>query len=173
MANEDLGDRILSGLRKATEHQLAGETETALRMLDELEQLARDTSHATLAPILIQKAGWLRELGRLDEARPSLQEAESLIGAPSGMKGFMPSLLMEQGHVARRASDFSHAESLLKEAQTLAKGSTIEILMMSDILANLSAVYSTRDASKTHGRRSSRRSITTRGRRTREPCRAT
>ena len=141
MPNTRLDQQIGDGLEQATRHQLAGETETALLILEKLENLTRPVQNPGLAYVLIQKSGWLRELGRIGDAKAALQEAEEVCqGMPRGQAP-LSSLRMEQGIVARRAGDAAGAEILLKEAQGLAAGSPIEIVVMSDILANLAAAY--------------------------------
>lgn len=122
--------------------QRLGDSDAAIRMLEDLEKLARPGKHTGLAYILIQKAGWLRELGRSKEAQAALEEAEPICLAMPAPMSPVPGLRMEQGIVARQAGDLAKAESRLKEAQDLVKGTPLEVVMMSDILANLSSVYS-------------------------------
>ncbi len=142
MSEKDLDKEITEGLSKATQLQLRGETQASIDMLDELEARARQSGHRTLAYILIQKAGWLRELGRREEAKSALEGAESACLAIPAQFSPLAALRMEQGIVARQAGDLVKAESVLNEAQKLVDGTPLEVVMMSDILANLSTVYS-------------------------------
>jgi tetratricopeptide (TPR) repeat protein len=137
----DLGRKIGDGLAEATRRQIAGESPAAIQILEKLETVARAAKHPGLAYLLIQKAGWLRELGRKKEANTALDEAESVCQAMPPKTAPFPGLRMEQGIVARQAGDLPKAESLLREARDLAKGTAIEVMVMSDILANLSSVY--------------------------------
>ena len=139
MTDSELDEMVGKTLAEATRHQFTGETATALQMLEELERLVRLARHKSLPMILIQKAGWLRELGRPEEAKAALGEADTHSGdLPELM---LPNLRMEQAIVARQAGDLKRAESLLDEARSKAAGSKIELFVMSDILANLSSVY--------------------------------
>ncbi len=142
MSGRDLDDKIGDGLARATQRQFAGDTDAAIGILEDLEKLARPSKNPGLAYVLIQKAGWLRELGRIKEAQSALDEAESLSHELPAADFPLPGLRMEQGIVARRAGDLPKAESFLKDARRLAMGSPIEVVMMSDILANLSSAYS-------------------------------
>lgn len=141
MSDKDLDQKIGDDLALATQRQFAGDTKAAIQILEHLEELARPTKHPGLGYVLIQKAGWLRELGRLKEAESALDEAESICRDMPAAIAPLPGLRMEQGVVARQAGDLPKAESLLKDAQSLVVGSPAEVLMMSDILANLSSVY--------------------------------
>lgn len=142
MPPSELDKTVSAGLEVATQRYRAGETETAIQMLEYLESLTRPTNHPGLAYALIQRAGWLRELGRSNEAKAALQEAEEVCKRLPAAVAPFPALRMEQGIVARQAGDLPRAEALLNEAVALVKGSPFEIAMMSDLLANLSAVYS-------------------------------
>jgi len=137
----ELDRKIAEGLVGATQRQFAGESEAAIQTLENLEAMARPAKHPGLAYILIQKAGWLRELGRTKEARSALDEAESVCRTMPPKIAPLPGLRMEQGIVARQAGALPKAESLLREAKDLAMGTALEVPMMSDILANLSSVY--------------------------------
>jgi len=139
MTDAELNDMVVKTFAEATKNQLEGDTGTALRMLEELERLARPGQHKTLPMILAQKAGWLRELGRSKEAKAALDEADTRSGDLPPL--MLPNLRMEQAIVARQAGDLKRAESLLDDARSRAASSAIEVLVMSDILANLSAVY--------------------------------
>ena len=90
---------------------------------------------------LIQKAGWLRELGRSDEARSALREAEVVCHEMAANLAPMADLRMEQGIVARQAGDLAEAEAFLRQARTLVAGSLLQTVTMSDILANLASMY--------------------------------
>jgi len=142
MPPSDLDKIVPAGLEAATRSYRAGDTETAIQMLEYLESLARPNNHPGLAYALIQRAGWLRELGRPNEARAALQEAEESSRKLPPAIAPVPALKMEQGIVARQAGDLPRAEALLDEARELVKGSPLELAMMSDLLANLSSVYS-------------------------------
>jgi CHAT domain-containing protein/tetratricopeptide (TPR) repeat protein len=141
VGNADLDELLGEGLAEATRRWFAGESDSAIRILEQLEGLARPGKHQGLAFVLIQKAGWLRELGRLNDARLALDEAEVLCAAMPAEVAPVCGLRMEQGIVARQAGDLPKAEAMLKDAQRLAMGSPVEVVMMSDILANLSSVY--------------------------------
>src|SRR5579863_998073 len=94
MRGTKLEDRVGKTLAEATEHQLKGDTGTALRMLEDLERLARPVRHKSLPMILIQKAGWLRELGRTEQAKAALDEADTLSDDLPPL--MLPNLRMEQ-----------------------------------------------------------------------------
>jgi CHAT domain-containing protein/tetratricopeptide (TPR) repeat protein len=139
MSDVELDEMVGKTLAEATRHQFKGETAAALRMLEELESLARPAHHKSLPIILIQKAGWLRELGRTEEAKAALGEADAHSDQLPEL--MLPNLRMEQAIVARQTGDLKRAESLLDETRSKAVGSKIELFVMSDILANLSSVY--------------------------------
>ena len=141
MSDKELDEKIGAGLAVATQRQLAGDTETAIQMLDYLEELARPSKNPGLTYILIQKAGWLRELGRTKDAQSALDEADAFCKEFPAEIAPLLGLRIEQGIVARQSGDLLKAETLLDQARDLAKGSPIEIAMMSDILVNLSTVY--------------------------------
>jgi tetratricopeptide (TPR) repeat protein len=141
MSDGDSVEKIADGLTKATRCYTAGDLQAAIQILENLEVLARPPKDQGLALILIQKAGWLREMGRTKEASSALDEAESLCLTMPPERIALSALRMEQGIVARQSGDLKKAESLLNNAQDLAMGSPIEVLEMSDILANLSSVY--------------------------------
>ena len=142
MEPSELDEMVGGGMAAATQSYRAGDAELAIQMLEYLESMTRPANHPGLAYALIQRAGWLRELGRSDEAKDALSEAEEVCKKLPPDLAPIPSLKMEQGIVARQAGDLGKAEDLLIEAQTLVRGSRLEVVMMSDILANLSSVYS-------------------------------
>jgi CHAT domain-containing protein/tetratricopeptide (TPR) repeat protein len=137
-----LDDMVAAGLGEATRRQLAGETDRAISMLESVESMARPAKHPGLPFVLIQKAGWLRELGRSEQAKAALDEAESFCKTMPPEMAPIAGLRMEQGIVARQSGDLNKAERLLLDAQRQVKGTNLELPMMSDILANISSVFS-------------------------------
>ena len=142
MQASELDHMVDGGLAAATQSYKSGDVETAIQMIEYLETLTRPSNHPGLAYALIQRAGWLRELGRSDEAKVSLSEAEEVCTKLPPAVAPIAGLKMEQGIVARQAGELGKAEAFLNEAQELVQGSPLEIVMMSDILANISSVYS-------------------------------
>src|SRR4051812_40294729 len=105
MGEKDAAQKIDECLERATRRQFEGDTPAAIKILEKGEELARTLQDSGLVYILIQKAGWLRELGRLEEAGRALREAELGCEQMSSSAAPLPSLRMEQGIVARRAGD--------------------------------------------------------------------
>jgi tetratricopeptide (TPR) repeat protein len=100
---------------------------------------ARDQFASVLA--LIQKAGWLREVGRIKEGLDCLRQAELCLPTPPDdmQPELRIGLSLEQAIVTKRRGDLAAAEELLLKAKDLATQHRSET--MSDVLANLAMVY--------------------------------
>src|SRR5437660_303318 len=112
-------------LTEATRFYNSGQLGKALTIVDEALAQAAAQKHAVLVGTMIQKAGWLRELGQADHASEVLSAAEGeLQKREPGGGGFeWSSLRLEQAHLAQLRGDLTAAESLLSTAETLARES--------------------------------------------------
>ncbi|HEX8690959.1 MAG TPA: CHAT domain-containing protein [Longimicrobium sp.] len=137
-------EEAVASFLAATQTWLGGDLRGALDQLARAEALAREAGDAgLLATILVQKPAWLREAGRAGEARAALQAVEAGIDAvPPEVRGMvLAALRMEQGIVATQAGEFAAAERHLREAERMTEGERWAPVLLSDILANLAALY--------------------------------
>ena len=140
-------DEALGALARANAAYLAGDLPGALEELERAERHARaaddERSWVTLLAVLVQWAGYLREMGRAEEARQLLARAEAELGrVPSELRALaLVPLRLEQGIVAVTAGQLTRAEELLREAQAEARKQPAGNTIVSDILANLASVY--------------------------------
>lgn len=132
-------------LLHATQLYLSGDLRAALDELGKAEQLARAAGNNFVhAGILVQRASWLRERGKSHERRAVLAQLEQLVPQleDDERNAVLAGLRLEQGIEAMRAGDFAKAEKLLREAETEARNHPWGITILSDVLANLGALYS-------------------------------
>jgi CHAT domain-containing protein len=119
-----------------------------------LEELAVAEEHTRasgdvilLSIILIQKAGMLRDLGRIDEGVKLLEEVENQFAQlpretpVPAQRLVLIALRLEQGIVERDHGQFSEADRYLREAETEARNEQSGFLILSDVLANLATLY--------------------------------
>jgi CHAT domain-containing protein/Tfp pilus assembly protein PilF len=130
---------------RATAAYVSGDIRQALQLLDEAAALVPGDDAAQLSLLLLQKAGWLREGGYVEDAastlRNAVREVERL--PVSGHEAVWSLLRMEQGRVAKRQGDFKAAEAFLAEAETLAEESPEQErdLNLPDVYANQASLY--------------------------------
>jgi CHAT domain-containing protein/Tfp pilus assembly protein PilF len=128
-------------LAAATAAYLDGRSDLAGELLD--VALAMPLSGAQRVSVLVQKASWLRESGSPEEGAKTLDDAaRALEPLPrSGHEKQWSSLRMEQGMAAQQRGDFAAAETLLAEAETLARQSPEHDRQLTDVFANQAALY--------------------------------
>lgn len=139
-------EKAMKSLKRATALYLGADLYGAVKELERTVQLARAAGeHALLVTVWIQKAGFLRDMGRGDDARGVLDQAEQLlVKLPSAVQPAMrTSLHMEQGIVASDMSDYDLAERLFREGEGEARKymDNWGIVSLPDILANLATMY--------------------------------
>src|ERR1035441_9453450 len=131
-------------LDRSVQLYCSGDLQAALQELAVAEQHARTLGNQSqLVNILVQRAGWLREAGRLDERDESLNRVNELLASLNGSDrdSALVGLQLERGIEAKIASNFSLAEKLLREAEVGARRFSREPELLSDILANLGMVH--------------------------------
>jgi CHAT domain-containing protein len=127
----------------ATQMYMGGNVRDAIEELSRGQLLAASKSDdAGVAMILVQKAGWLREIGRMDDGNKCLEQAQDgLSRVGPEMKRFILVLfLQEKGIFAKRGGDTKLAIRLLEQATAEAREDDHPLL--SDVLANLSSALS-------------------------------
>ena len=130
---------------RATAAYQSGNIRQALQLLDEATALVPGDDAVQLSLLLMQKAGWLRESGSVEDAastlRNAVREVERL--PVSGHETQWSLLRMEQGRTAKRQGDFKAAEAFLAEAETLARKSPEQErdLNLPDVYANQASLY--------------------------------
>ena len=125
----------------ATYAYRTGNSQMAGEFLDIALAKALDT--VMRVSLLVQKASWLRESGHQEEGAKTLDDAaRALEPLPrSGHEEQWSSLRMEQGMAAQQRGDFTAAETLLAEAETLARQSPDRDRQLTDVYANQAALY--------------------------------
>src|SRR5690242_5520404 len=128
---------------QATRAYLGGNVKQALQLLDDAIGMLPHAAAQQRVFFLLQKAGWLRERGRVEEGANALAEAARELDdlPPVGHETEWSSLRMEQGIAARRRGDFGAAERLLGEARTLGEQSPTRDVDLTDVYANQAALY--------------------------------
>ena len=130
---------------RATAAYVSGDIRQAVQLLDEAAALVPGDDAAQLSLLLLQKAGWLRESGYVEDAATTLRNAVRKVERlpVSGHEAVWSLLRMEQGRVAKRQGDFKAAEAFLAEAETLAKESPEQErdLNLPDVYANQASLY--------------------------------
>ncbi|MDJ0863078.1 MAG: CHAT domain-containing protein [Gammaproteobacteria bacterium] len=127
-------------LARATQCYFGGDIAGAVEIANEARNLA--TSNTERATVLVQKAAWLREIGRREDAAAALEGAEDEYESVDAMPDFIrASLSLEKGIVASHGGDFAHAIALLLNAKKLGEGKNWGALLVPDALANLAGVY--------------------------------
>ena len=132
-------------LSRATAAYQSGNIRQALQLLDEATALVPGDDAAQLSLLLLQKAGWLRESGQVEDAASTLRDAVREVERlpVSGHETEWSLLRMEQGRTAKRQGDFKAAAAFLAEAETLAKKSPEQQrdLNLPDVYANQASLY--------------------------------
>jgi CHAT domain-containing protein/tetratricopeptide (TPR) repeat protein len=132
----------LQRLEAATKIYLAGDIAGALSALAYAERAAERAGESGLrTSMLAQRAGWLRESGRVAEARDALQAAENAFAHLSGedaARAFVP-IRLEQAALARDQGDLAAARTLLEQAAKAARSSSALRGILSDVLGNLAS----------------------------------
>src|ERR1039457_2403917 len=130
-------------LDRSVQLYCGGDLQAALQELAVAEQHARALGdQIQVVNILVQRAGWLREAGRLDERDETLTEVDQLLAKFSRIDrdSVLANLRLEQGIGAKMAINFGLAEKLLREAEAQARSFPHELGPLPDILANLGMV---------------------------------
>jgi len=132
----------LARFEQATAAHAAGDTRSALQLIDTLLAELADNSRLRLFA-LIQKAGWLRESGSPAEAVRIIDiVVESLNALPAaGYETEWSSVRLEQGIHARERGDFETAEQMFIDAEALAEKSPAADLELPDIYSNRAGLY--------------------------------
>jgi tetratricopeptide (TPR) repeat protein len=113
---------------------------------DAIEELSRGLllavskgDDAGLAMILVQKAGWLREIGRMDDGKECLERAQDVMNRPG--REIDPLMLVrfhqEKAIIAKRTGNIKLAVQVLEQAVVEARRNVPTAL--SDVLANLAS----------------------------------
>jgi CHAT domain-containing protein/Flp pilus assembly protein TadD len=123
----------------------SGNLRQALQLLDEATALVPGDDAVQLSILLVQKAGWLRDSGCLEDAASTLRNSVREVGRlpVSGHESLWSWLRMEQGRTAKRQGDLKAAEAFLAEAETLAKKSPEHErdVTLPDVYANQASLY--------------------------------
>jgi CHAT domain-containing protein/tetratricopeptide (TPR) repeat protein len=125
-------------LASATQIYLSGDLTRAVQELAAGERFAiEQDDRIGLYLILVQKAGWQRELGDLTASSSTLKLAEAQLSAlpEEDRKSARPALQLEQAICATRLGEQEKAIGLLTQAKAEATAHALPLL--SDILANL------------------------------------
>ncbi len=144
MGQEDLSKNAEQSFERAYYVYRTSDLKNALQELAVAERLSLATgNNSLLVHILMQRAGWLREAGLLDEREVVLDRIDKLLPKlrEEDRSYVLSSILMERGIEAKRATNFVLAEKMLREAESEARRHAWGMTVLSDILANLSAVY--------------------------------
>ena len=127
---------------QAGQAYLGGNIGRALEVLDQ-SLAAAPEGDPIVTFLLVQKVGWLRESGHPEESAEALaeviRELEQL--PPAGNETQWSSVRMEQGMAAHKRGDFTDADTLLAEAEELAKESPARDLILTDVFANQASLY--------------------------------
>lgn len=135
-------DEMMKSLGLASALRTQGDPAGAVKEIGHTEQLARAAGDMSfLASVLIQKAGWLREMGYDEEARGLRDQTEQILASLPREANLhtLNFLRMEQGIAARSDGDASGSEQLLREAEQEARKHPWGIVALSDILVNLAS----------------------------------
>ena len=121
---------------------LGGNIGRALEVLDQALAAAPE-GDPMRAFLLVQKVGWLRESGHPEESAETLAEVTRELEQlpPAGNETQWSSVRMEQGMAAHKRGDFTDADTLLAEAEELAKESPARDLILTDVFANQASLY--------------------------------
>lgn len=134
------GDELSAAAARYDQGDIGG----ALDILDRVRAEAARTGDRELVFVTsLQKAGWLRDAGRMAEAATALRESETYAAdlPREGHEALWSSLLMEQALVAQRRGDFATADTLLSDAEDMARQGALADLQVPDVLVNRAAGY--------------------------------
>jgi CHAT domain-containing protein/tetratricopeptide (TPR) repeat protein len=122
---------------------LLGNTRSALELIDEAITAAGAGDPVLQSVLLVQKAGWLRESGRAEDAAAAVEQGARQLGQvpEEGNETEWSGLRTEQGNIARVRGDFATAEALYVQAEALAEKSPARDLLVTTVYANRAAVH--------------------------------
>lgn len=122
---------------------LLGNTRSALELVDEAITAAGAGDPVLQSALLVQKAGWLRESGRAEDAAVAVEQAARQFGhvPEEGNETEWSGLRTEQGNIARERGDFATAEARYAQAAALAEKSPASDALLTTVYANQAAVY--------------------------------
>lgn len=130
-------------------------SDTILAAVKELEigekELSSVNDSKGIFAVLLQKSGWLREMGNVEEGLKSLKQAEALFESLDYNETNIEFcfLRLEQGTYQKKVLGNSElAEKYYLEAKVAAEKHELGDFVMSDILANLSTLYLTQSRLK-------------------------
>ncbi len=140
-------DSGVDELGQATALYDAGHAGEALQVLDGAIGRLEATEDQLRPFLMLQKAGWLRETGHLEDAVQALNEVEAeLTRLPAvGHEAEQSNLLMEKALVERQRGEFDHADDLFAEAEVVGRRSSASELVVPDVLANRAGLCLERD----------------------------
>jgi CHAT domain-containing protein len=133
-------NEMFKSLALATALRSQGDSAGAVKELVHAEQLARAAGDMSfLATVLIQKAGWLREMGYVGEAGTLREQVEQILASLPREENLhtLTFLRMEQGIATRSDGNAARSEQLLREAEQEAHKHPWGVAILSDILVNL------------------------------------
>jgi len=122
---------------------MLGNTRRALELIDEAITGAAAGDPVFQSALLVQKAGWLRESGRAEEAAAAVEQGARQLGQrpETGNETEWSGLRTEQGNIARAGGDFAAAEAFYAQAAALAENSPARDVLITTVYANQAAVY--------------------------------
>jgi CHAT domain-containing protein len=124
----------------ATQMYTGGNIRGAVEELSRGELLAASASDDMgLAMVLVQEAGWLRELGRMGDGKACLERAQDVVSrvGPGNDRFILVQFLQEKAIIAKRTGNIKLAVQLLEQAVAEARKNVPTTL--SDVLANLAS----------------------------------
>jgi CHAT domain-containing protein len=133
-------EKTVKILVAATQMYMGGNVRDAIEELSRGQLLAVSTSDdAGLAMILVQKAGWLREIGRMEGGKECLERAQDVMNRLGREMDplILVLFLQEKAIIAKRTGNIKLAVQLLEQA--LAEARKDVPTALSDVLANLAS----------------------------------